>query len=362
MKNSRSLRAAVGIGLLAVAGLTALAGSGTLTISLDPPGFWGANGGGEFAVVQFTGTDTLAPLGPGVQIPGAYFQTFCAQVDEHIVPGLQTNYTTSPYLNANPATPLSPGAAYLFSRFWDGLATNYDYTFPPIATSDRPGSATSLQLAMWYLLGEMATHPNLQAAYSADADAQAYVAEATAAIGSGAWTGIGNVRVLVTSDEIGNAQDLFIKLALGDGHTPGFWQNKNGQALINQADLDCLTNLCLVTPDGKAFAPKTAADVGKWITSNAVNMAYKLSTFLAAMKLNVRHGFVSGSDLVYTETCPDELGVAQIKISDLMKLANDDLCKKGHNYTVEASSVRTYQECLKTVLDRACNNLNWVNP
>jgi hypothetical protein len=153
----------------------------------------------------------------------------------------------------------------------------------------------------------------------------------------------------------------------GRGLTPGFWQNKNGQCEIKKANpspFALLQGLCLVKKDGTPFNPTTAAQIGGWIQSDAVNMAYKLSTMLCAMELNVNVGQkglkVDPNAMVYTWGWEAELGVAQISIADLMAAANADLCTAGHNLTIASGPVRTHQAALKDVLDWACNNLNWV--
>jgi hypothetical protein len=40
-----------------------------------------------------------------------------------------------------------------------------------------------------------------------------------------------------------------------DGHTPGFWGNKNGQALIDASDLEKLQQLHLRDADGNLVIP-----------------------------------------------------------------------------------------------------------
>ena len=93
-------------------------------------------------------------------------------------------------------------------------------------------------------------------------------------------------------------------------------------------------------------------------------MAFKLSTMLACMELNVNVPVngktVDPNRMVYTGDCATELGVSQISIADLMAQANADLCTPGHNITIASGDVRKHQKCLKDVLDRANNNLNWV--
>lgn len=141
----------------------------------------------------------------------------------------------------------------------------------------------------------------------------------------------------------------------GGGHTPGFWQNKNGQALITPADVTMLNDCCLRNDDGSdaVFADKEAFKY--WLKSRrAKNMAYQLSGQLAAMKLNVSVGFVDGGALVYID------GDDMISIDDLIADADAALCDDG--LTLKGDVNRDYQETLKDALDEANNNQNWVNP
>jgi hypothetical protein len=77
------------------------------------------------------------------------------------------------------------------------------------------------------------------------------------------------------------------------GGTPGFWSNKNGLALITQADIDYLNSLGLVDASGNLAGPFTFDNkkaFSNWIKArNAKDMRYQLSGHLAAFVLNVRH-------------------------------------------------------------------------
>ena len=87
-------------------------------------------------------------------------------------------------------------------------------------------------------------------------------------------------------------------------------------------------------------------------------MANMLSAQLAAMKLNVLHGKVSASAIV---ACPcGDMGLNNqfITIGHLMTAANNALCADG--YTPAGDPNRATQECLKTALDNANNNQNFV--
>jgi hypothetical protein len=71
------------------------------------------------------------------------------------------------------------------------------------------------------------------------------------------------------------------------------------------------------------------------------------------MELNVFNGKVGGSSLVWT-------GGAFVTVNALMANADDSLATDA--VTVAGGPARSYQEALKTALDRANNNLNFVQP
>src|SRR5213080_1089739 len=93
-----------------------------------------------------------------------------------------------------------------------------------------------------------------------------------------------------------------------------------------------------------------------------MNMANMLSAQLA-MKLNVLHGFVNGSALIYAPALSacgtaglSSLGF--ISINDLMTAANQSLL--DHPLTKAGSPYRACQETLKNALDDANNNKNFT--
>ena len=93
-----------------------------------------------------------------------------------------------------------------------------------------------------------------------------------------------------------------------------------------------------------------------------MNMANMLSAQLA-MKLNVLHGFVTGSVLIYAPALSacgtaglSSLGF--ISINDLMTAANQSLF--DHPLTKAGSPDRACQEALKNALDDANNNKNFT--
>jgi hypothetical protein len=162
-------------------------------------------------------------------------------------------------------------------------------------------------------------------------------------------------------------------LGAGGGLTLGFWSNKNGQKLETADDFNFLSSLCLFNaagtdqnwPAGTAQQLASAkTNFSNWLlAASATNMANMLSAQLATMELNVRHGFVNGTALVYAGSCGTTgLNNEYISINDLMAAASADLCTLGHNKTLSGSPYRAYQECLKNALDKANNNLNFVEP
>jgi len=129
------------------------------------------------------------------------------------------------------------------------------------------------------------------------------------------------------------------------GLTLGFWSNKNGQALINSADLAALTALCLRNADGSNFDPTTAAQVKSFLLgANATNMANMLSAQLIAMTLNIRHGFVKDTSF---DLCSGKT------IGQLVTDANAALCADGS--TPAGDSNRASQESMKSCIDQLNN-------
>ena len=172
-------------------------------------------------------------------------------------------------------------------------------------------------------------------------------------------------------------------LGAGGGLTLEFWTNRNGQALTTGADLCALNGLYLKNGSGNDFDPVTGCpspsgpqvttgktNLRSWLLSaNATNMAYMLSAQLAAMKLNVLHGFVSGGSLVFAGTAPANCTVPGLNggyisisapITDANTASNHSLFNDPS--TTAAGAARTCQEFMKNALDRANNNLNFVQP
>lgn len=144
----------------------------------------GTTGGGEFGVAKTSDGPEL-------------FRTFCLEYTEYFHPGV--GYIVGSisdkayYGGVGPeGDPLDPMTAYLYTQFRMGTLSNYDYT-PD--SSEHVNDANSLQLAIWYIEGEINT--------LSDSQALAWIAEAKNAINTGSWSGIGNVRVINLVDAAG---------------------------------------------------------------------------------------------------------------------------------------------------------------
>jgi hypothetical protein len=154
----------------------------------------------------------------------------------------------------------------------------------------------------------------------------------------------------VTGKDFGN-------VCMGSGGlTPGFWSNKNGEAVFNANSRTYLSglkslNLKDVTSRGVVdFDPGSYAVFRDWLVNrNAVEMEYQLSAQLASMWLNVQAGFVSGNHYVYEE------GLGFITIGDLLTRADLAMGRKS-------VATRAELQLLKNALDHANNNMNFLQP
>jgi hypothetical protein len=145
----------------------------------------------------------------------------------------------------------------------------------------------------------------------------------------------------------------------GGGKTPGFWSNKNGAKEYNGVDNALMVSLNLVKADGSPFDPTGHPDFKTWLLdSNAVNMAYKLSSQLAAMALNVLNGKVNPSALIYAPGTNSANAAGFATVQDIIDEANASLGTDP--YTPSGHPERAYQEALKNALDAANNNLSFL--
>ncbi|MBL0420785.1 hypothetical protein JI739_10555 [Ramlibacter sp. AW1] len=148
-------------------------------------------------------------------------------------------------------------------------------------------------------------------------------------------------------------------LGAGNGHTLGFWQNKNGKAAIeNAADIYAgLGTLTLRDANGEDVNPTTHEELRAFLLGgSATNMAHMLSVQMATMWLNTRAGGVDRNGLVYAGpgafTGVNDSGF--ITVEALINLANASLV--SDSVTLSGHAQRAYQETLKDLLDNLNNN------
>jgi hypothetical protein len=160
----------------------------------------------------------------------------------------------------------------------------------------------------------------------------------------------------------GTATVLFGNLCLGPGGGQGigFWSNKNGEKLVGSDDLALLRALNLRDPTGKNFDPADYRSFRTWLlkADASSSMGYMLSAQLAAMELNVHNGKVTGSSLIFAPGTKSANTLGYAPVNAVMAEANAELGM--HPLTPAKDKNRAYQETLKNLLDRANNNLNFV--
>jgi hypothetical protein len=207
-------------------------------------------GGGEFIVEQYSNQSDLptpghSPRPSSVSHPtAAIFHTFCAERLNNQGFNLAGTYT---YLIASESSAWNDGGgnatavgvgtettraldthtAYLFSQFYFGtlgddtatLADDYDYT----PGSGRSASAAALQKALWYFQTSTGSYGEQWALPALGTLERAYIDMANAAVSSGAWNGIGAVRILQLTDSNGiSKQDTFTMVPLPPAALAGF--------------------------------------------------------------------------------------------------------------------------------------------
>jgi hypothetical protein len=186
---SKMLAAVVGLAMVLAFG-SGDAQAGPVVVAGDSVKFAdgpGTTGGGEFTV---TVNNSWA------------FITFCLQRTEYVdfantfhVDSVNPYTLTDPAANGGDAMGrdhISAQTAYLYTMFRDGALTGYSYAAGP----SRVSSANDLQRAFWMFEQELAMNAT-----------NPFVILANNAVNSGAWSGIGNVRVLNLSRRGVEAQD-----------------------------------------------------------------------------------------------------------------------------------------------------------
>jgi hypothetical protein len=176
------------------------------------------------------------------------------------------------------------------------------------------------------------------------------------------WTHTTENPVTVTLLDGDNQTVEFGNLCVGAGGglTLGFWSNKNGQKLVTKnPDLELLAKLHLRNANGTDYDPPSASDLSKWLlNASATNMAYMLSAQLAAMELNVLNGKVNEGALIYAPGTLSANALGFATVGAVMAEADTEL--GVHGKAMSGDSWRSYQEALKNALDKANNNLTFV--
>lgn len=158
--------------------------------------------------------------------------------------------------------------------------------------------------------------------------------------------------------------DYVRMIAATGGKTIGFWANKNGQALLTSGDATFLNTLApykTFTPYPKAptgYPPFNTTPAtfrsqvkGYLLNANAVDMKYMLAAQLLATELNVRHGFLDGTQEVWVDVNGD--GVVQPgEVTAINSIMSDAIAKWS-------SGTRAEQEYVKNLLDKVNNNQLW---
>jgi hypothetical protein len=173
--------------------------AGTMDL-LTIPGYF-SGGRGEFTL-RDSGNgflDTSAYADVTRNVSGSSFQSFCVELNVQVANPVDVWVSTT-FIDETTGAVTGPGShailggktygdnleqatAYLYTRFAKGILSNYDYID---LGGQRALDAGELQEAIW----------SLEEGSAADGQAAIWIAEASNAIGSGAWTGIGGVRIL----------------------------------------------------------------------------------------------------------------------------------------------------------------------
>jgi DNA-binding beta-propeller fold protein YncE len=141
----------------------------------------------------------------------------------------------------------------------------------------------------------------------------------------------------------------------------GFWGNKNGQALFGSDDLAAMVDLNLRNANGSMFDPASYGALATWLkNSTSTNMAYELSANLAAMKLNVLNGKVSGSSLISAPGAVSANAAGFATVNGLMDETNAELGL--HGLTTSGTPFRAYQTVLRDAMLNANGDKTFVQP
>jgi hypothetical protein len=144
-------------------------------------------------------------------------------------------------------------------------------------------------------------------------------------------------------------------LGAGGARTAYAWGHDPGVAA---ADLGALSALQLRDLQGLDFDPSTVATLQCWMNNVlGLNMAYRLSVELAAMKLNVLHGLVDPAALIETPTLRRADGRGYSTVQALMDVADASIAAQG---STTGGADRVAQGQLAALLAQANANATFV--
>jgi hypothetical protein len=160
-------------------------------------------------------------------------------------------------------------------------------------------------------------------------------------------------------------------IGAGGGKTMGFWSNRNGERRMGDTlgMAACLAGLSaqnLRNANGTHFDPTGYAIYKRWLlNATATNMAYMLSAQYSAMWLNVNavnanNPGVNPNSMIYAPGTNSANFLGFATVAAVMAEANTELGL--HGLALSGAAWRNYQEALKNAIDKANNNLNFVQP
>jgi PKD domain len=185
------------------------------------------------------------------------------------------------------------------------------------------------------------------------------VTEASPAQANWRRTTAGSAQVATTAGDRTTVRFGGVCVGAGGGTGTGFWGNKQGQAVFGADDLASMVSLNLRSGEGSPFNPASYANFSGWLQqASGTNMAYELSAQVAAMKLSVLNGKVSGTVLVAAQGVASANAAGFATVNALMDEANAELGL--HGLTKGGSPFRTYQTALSDALSGANANKTFV--
>ena len=327
----------------------------------EPPSLGPAlTGPADFATCNWWGS-TTGPTNP-TQNPGG---------TGDVVTGVVVTANFKPWLfGLAPDAPcgVSPATTITACKYFDKNANGvmdptdlpingWKITISPLGPDAVPNSATQF------------THDDGCVTWSTlDTALNPYtVSEGTPSQGNWIHTTPASVQVTVSLGGTETVKFGNVCVGAGGGLTIGYWGNKNGERTIRNCSslggtsgtMTFLSGLNLRNADGSAFDPANFNQFNTWLQgANSTNMAYMLSAQLAAMELNVKCGGVDGTSLIYAPGTNSANAAGFATVNAVMAEANTEL--GAHGLTTTGSQFRAYQERLKDALDKANNNLTFV--